>query len=829
MNLTVLNNGASLLALTALFAGVGMPAVQAGTLPGHGRFASGHGSITKSGQLLTIDQSSSTGIIDWATFSIGKNNSVNFNNADGATLNRVTGGAISRIYGRLHGAGSIYLINNAGVVILSTGRIVTGGSFAASSDNDVASSFGVHKRLLFTGGASGNVVNGGHIVSANGRADLDGHNVNDSGTISAQSVSISATGNENVAGGITAKPLNGHGGKIATSAENITFGGARISGTSWLVNSKNLRVTPTAARAIDFSLNEDTNVTLETVATDAKGQDQTTNADDIIISAPLAWASSAQLKLSAYHSIQFDAPMSLSGPGGVNLATNPKGGGSIAFITNAVSFNDSAGGVTLGSLMIDGAGFRLVNSLSQLSKWANANPAGHYALAKNINATKDGVYRSSLVGADFSGQLEGLGHKILNLTIKESTSDTTGDLGLFSEVDPGAAINDLTLRNFVVNATNAAFVGGIAAESVGATFDHDVVIGTVHAARTGNTVGLLVGYNVSSIANSHAQGEISGPSAYAGGLAGENDDKITRSSADVTIDAEKTWTTETAGGLVGYEAGDIDQSFATGDVNGAATAGGLVGNFGGTIESSYATGNVTGGLYAGGLLGAGNGTVSDSFATGNVTSNDAAYAGGLAGRLNGGKVVRAYATGTVTSTSNGGAIGGFVGFADDGVTISQSYSAGNVTAGKNSSIGGFVGSLAGDTGSARKVSQIMNSYETGSVHEDGASGSSSIGGFAGENNAIIKSSYAIGNVSYTGSGNPLVGGFVGRNVQGFQGLTYCYWDKDTSGQGAGPYGTGVRTAQLAGSLLPGLQSSIWGVNPNINGGFPYLKILASSY
>ncbi|HTW33616.1 MAG TPA: hypothetical protein VMD53_03280 [Rhizomicrobium sp.] len=47
-----------------------------GTLPTNGQYVAGQGSIVGSGNQLAVNQSSSHGIINWQTFSIGQGNSV---------------------------------------------------------------------------------------------------------------------------------------------------------------------------------------------------------------------------------------------------------------------------------------------------------------------------------------------------------------------------------------------------------------------------------------------------------------------------------------------------------------------------------------------------------------------------------------------------------------------------------------------------------------------------------------------------------------------------------------------------------------------------------
>src|SRR5205814_2303078 len=101
-------------------------AAPAVALPGAATIVSGN--ITISGGNPIINQSSKTGIINWGSFSIGSGESVQFNNGSGATLNRVTTGSISNIAGSLNATGSVYLINQNGIIVTPTGRILTGGS-----------------------------------------------------------------------------------------------------------------------------------------------------------------------------------------------------------------------------------------------------------------------------------------------------------------------------------------------------------------------------------------------------------------------------------------------------------------------------------------------------------------------------------------------------------------------------------------------------------------------------------------------------------------------------------------------------------------------------
>ena len=70
---------------------------------------------------LAITQTSARAIVNWDSFSIGRDASVAFHqpNAAAAILNRVTGSTPTTIAGRLTGNGQIYLVNPNGITAYS--------------------------------------------------------------------------------------------------------------------------------------------------------------------------------------------------------------------------------------------------------------------------------------------------------------------------------------------------------------------------------------------------------------------------------------------------------------------------------------------------------------------------------------------------------------------------------------------------------------------------------------------------------------------------------------------------------------------------------------
>lgn len=164
---------------------LGMQAFAAGALPTNGNFVSGSGHISANSAAtqLTVNQTTKNGIINWAGFSIGAGNGVQINNGNGATLNRVIGNSLSQIDGSLTATGSVYLINQNGIVLTPTGQVVTGGDFVASTRDTANPGFG-SGAVHLSGNSSAPISNQG-TISAGGSAVLIGYSPNNSGTINA--------------------------------------------------------------------------------------------------------------------------------------------------------------------------------------------------------------------------------------------------------------------------------------------------------------------------------------------------------------------------------------------------------------------------------------------------------------------------------------------------------------------------------------------------------------------------------------------------------------------------------------------------------------------
>lgn len=150
--------------------------------------------------------------------------------------------------------------------------------------------------------------------------------------------------------------------------------------------------------------------------------------------------------------------------------------------------------------------------------------------------------------------------------------------------------------------------------------DVHLLDGEVHSTPlTSASAGSLVGWNKGSVNNCTSNAAVTGKGSV-GGLVGKNSGTITRSGASGSVTG--SWDTlccGNVGGLVGENNGEIADSYATASVtptgNGVQNRGGLVGRLNGSITRSYAAGHVQWvSAYTGGLVGdPARGTVSDSY------------------------------------------------------------------------------------------------------------------------------------------------------------------------------------------------------------------------
>jgi hypothetical protein len=526
-------------------------------------------------------------------------------------------------------------------------------------------------------------------------------------------------------------------------------------------------------------------------------------AEDIHVDAAFSWTSPSRLTLDAQRSIEFRKSVTVAGTGALTLVTNDGGtGGDYWFDAGAsLTFWDRKSNLVVESLTLT-----LVPGLKTLIGDIAHNPLGHYALARDYDAGADGTYASSPIPTSFGGSFEGLGNTISHLSILDTTA---GDnVGLFAAIGKQGVVRDVRLARIRVTGGKRAHIGALVGTNRYGTLVRDEVDGGDVIAEGGNL-------------------------AFIGGLVGENGLRLSgsaiiiQSSTSATVSAaSEDLINVLAGGIAGVNYGTIIQSSARGNVRNADIAGGLVGeNLGARIDSSYATGAVTDlhqGACLGGLVAIASGTISGSHATGAVTAADDAGAGGLACAVfNFGAIVRSFASGSVTvgnKVQYSPEAGGLVGGAGCSYTayIDTSFATGAVLGGSGAQVGGLEGRECGTT--------TQNSYATGEVM---ALRNSSAGGLVGHrSNGTFQRSYSVGRLSV--GENSAIGGLIGTDHFAKGHIQFAYWDVDASGttracgSDSCSGGTGLTTSQFQSGLPDGFDPTIWGQNPSINGGYPYL-------
>jgi hypothetical protein len=381
-----------------------------------------------------------------------------------------------------------------------------------------------------------------------------------------------------------------------------------------------------------------------------------------------------------------------------------------------------------------------------------------------------------------------------NLTVNYNNAGQGGQLLLFPgakidfwDISSGLKING---NGYLLVDDLATLGNAVASNPLGFfAFAKDYDAGPDGAYKGGITDALFqgtlegLGHTISNFSINGRHGTGVGMIESAGGVNGP------ATVRDLTLNNVAIQTTggADAGAFVGEGSVDMFNVSSSGTIitGGHSQTGGLVGMASANSSLMKSTSSVTivtgANSKAGGLVGSADGPIVDCLAAGNVSAGRRSSAGGLAG------------------------------FAQ--MQVDQSFATGNVQADSASRVGGLAGQVAGYT-------QITNSYATGTVQ--GGHGASAGGLVGGDMGAQIALSYSVGHVD---SGKGRIGGFIGDFEDGTN--VNDYWDIDTSGQSA-PCKTacggvtGMSDGELKSGLPFGFNSTIWGQNPAINNGYPYL-------
>jgi filamentous hemagglutinin family protein len=167
--------------------------------PTGGQVVAGQASIGRSPTTTTISQSSQRAAVNWQSFDVGSQQTVQFNqpSSSAVTLNRVVGPNPSEIAGRIQANGQLVVVNQAGVVFSRGSQVNAAGlvvSAAGISDGNFMAG-----KMVFDQAANPNarIENRGTItVKDHGLAALVAPQVRNSGTIQAKMGTVILAGAE---------------------------------------------------------------------------------------------------------------------------------------------------------------------------------------------------------------------------------------------------------------------------------------------------------------------------------------------------------------------------------------------------------------------------------------------------------------------------------------------------------------------------------------------------------------------------------------------------------------------------------------------------------
>ena len=846
-------------------AALSLTALLAQAAPSGGQIMAGAGSVSQSGNTTTVQQTSQNLSLNWNSFNIAPQETVNFlqPSASALAVNRIFDTNGTQILGHLNANGQIYLINPNGILFGQGAQVNVGGLVASSLDVNDASLGGTTRS--FSGKGSGSVVNQGTIHAADGGyVALLGNQVSNQGVITARlgtvalgagsAATLTFSGDsllhlqvdQSVLGSLAANGglLQADGGQVLMSA------GAKNTLLASVVNNTGV----IEARTVD---NRDGTIVL--LGGMQAGQ---VNVGGTLDASAPSGGNGGFIETSAAHvNVAKDTKvttLAASGQTGTWLI-DPQDytvAASNGDITGATLSNNLANSnVTLQSSSGGTAGSGDIN-INDTVSWSANTLTLTAANNVNINAVMTATGSASLAmnPATANGADAAVAGSTVNVALGPNgftgRVDFSGGGTLSINGTPYTVINSLGVEGDVSSATLQGMNGNMTGNFV---LGSNIDASSTSTWNAGAGFSSILQYGVANFSGKfdglgHIINNltINRPTEDYVGLFGANIGSIVR---NVGIIDSSVIGRNNVGILAGYDNGAINNSYTSGAVNATGnTSGGLVGINFGTIDNSRSSANVTGISNVGGLAGTTTvtgtfllagllnlgspGVVNRSLAIGTVTGSGDNI-GGLIGNSFDTSIRYSYATGDVIGRNSVGGLVGWNGGAAYGVTeslITNSYASGHVT-GSGAYIGGLVGlnGAFGDIGWGCRT-PISNSYAIGSV-----SGATSVGGLVGANSGAISNTYATGTVTFSqsdGAAAGLVGlnhlrtYYVISNVTSSDWIgtvANSFWDISSTGQSIGSLGgngspIGMTTAEMQQKAN---FTSATTANSNINPGWDF--------
>ncbi len=749
---------------------VATPIVSSTASPSGGQVTVGSGNISQSGLTTTINQHSQNLSLNWQSFNIGADSTVNFVQPDAQSIavNRIADANGSVILGRLNANGQVFLINPNGVLFGQGAQVNVGGLVASTLNIDDGELAGGTRHFGGNDSGRGSVVNRGTINAAKGGyVALLGPQVTNQGTLNApggtvalaggNAVTLSFDGNRLLSLQVDKSTLNALADNrqliVADGGQVLMSAGAKDSLLASVVNNSGTIQAQTVENRAG-----------KIVLLGGMAAGTTKVAGTLDASAPTD-GHGGFIETSAAH-VQVAE--------GTRITALAAGGNTGTWLIDPVDFTIAASGGDITGALLSSS---LASADVTIQSTAGAGgTVGNINVNDRVSWSANRLTLNAQNNININADLNGSGTARLALEYGQATANGTGS----GYTLRGGQVNLAAGNNFSTKLGSAgAVVQYRVITSLGAAGS---VTGTDLQGVNGNLTGnYVLGANIDANATSGWNGgagfdPIGGNGTSFDGLF----DGLGHTISGLTINRPS----ENEIGL-----------FA-------------VANRADLRNVGLSGSNITGRTYVGALVGnSQSGTVTNAWSSGVVGGYS--YVGGLIGLNNGGYVVQAHSAAQVTGTSQ--LIGGLIGQARFFGSVSDSYATGNVYASGATDVGGLIGQV--------RAVELSNSYATGAV-TGGVQVGGLVGFLDGFNGGKITGSYASG----AASGDYSVGGLVGT-ASGT--VVNSYWVTDTTGQvtSAGG-GIGLTAVQLIAALPTGFDAAIWGNGDNQT--TPYLLNMAGN-
>lgn len=758
--------------------------------PTNGAVTAGQAVINQNELITNINQSSQNAAINWQSFNVGKNETVNFHqpNAQSVTLNRVIGNERSVIDGAMNANGKVFISNANGMLIGKNAQINVGSLVATTakiSDDDFM------KGNYRFDNAQGSIENLGHIsVPQGGVVALIAPIVKNSGKITAPQGKVLLASADSFS---VTLPQDG----FAYTLDKGTLQGLVDNGGAILADAGRVVLTAKGVDTVKKSLIKHSgNIEANTVQNKNGVIELLGDLDNSALNV------SGSLKAEAKESgdggfIETSANKVTIDKQAV-ISTNADNGKTGTWVLDPADFvvaktgGDLTGAEVSQRLNSTNIQLHTINS----NDGSNKNGKGDIIVNDEINWNKNTLTLKAHNDIYINANLNGTGTAKLALEYGQGTSDGIGEY----YIQRGTRVNLPVGQTFSTkkgsNGEKLEFnvihqMPSIKSNGISNPFaSRNIAIGTdidlKHTANHQNFYGygevpenehdtpqILqhldgLGHVISNLTiNGDDRTESVGLLRFATGEI--RDLKL----ENVNIDAPNA---QFVGGLSGdmFNA-EIKNVVVSGNIKGRQQVGGVVGALteGGSLISTESSANVSGEYFIGGLAGEIDSKIEEggrqiiinnSLTSGKIEGND--KFGGLIGASKEVRVEKSQSNATVLGNSDSWYVGGLIGQSYHNQIIESKFN-GKVTG--DTAIGGLIGSdgenYKGSTNGERDFTEVI-----GSSVEANISGRSRIGGLVGESTFTrISNSHSTGNVTDGSNGGmdvgTTIGGLIGASTK----------------------------------------------------------------